>query len=74
MSNDVHTEDSAPPSVSQRPMSAIQAKYLKALCARAGRRYDPNLSDAEAVKLVEALQHETGSNPKVILKDDQASG
>jgi hypothetical protein len=74
MSNDVHNQDSAPPSVSQRPMSAIQAKYLKTLCARAGRRFDPTLSDAEAVKLTEQLQHETGHKPKNILKDDQAAG
>ena len=74
MSNNVHGEDSAPPSVSQRPMNAVQAKYLKTLCARAGTRFDPTLSDADAVKLIEELQHVTGLKPKSILKDDQASG
>lgn len=74
MSNDVQHEDAAPPSVSQRPMNAVQAKYLKTLCARAGTRYDPTLSDAEAVKLIEQLQHVTGLKPKNILRDDQSSG
>lgn len=74
MSNNVQTEDSAPLSVSQRPMNAVQAQYLKTLCARAGKRFDPSLSDAAAVKLIEQLQLETGYKPNVILKDDQASG
>jgi hypothetical protein len=67
-------KDRVPPSASQLPMSPAQAEYLKTLSARAGVRYNPKLSSAEAVKLIEKLQQQTGYKPKVILKDEQTDG
>jgi hypothetical protein len=40
-------------------MTGAQASYLKALCEEAGEPFDPNLSKAEASKLIDELQAKT---------------
>ena len=44
------------------PMTGPQASYLKTLLQQAGKAdaFDPHLSKAEASKLIEQLQAETG--------------
>jgi hypothetical protein len=41
-------------------MTGAQASYLKTLCEEAGTAFDPGLSKAEASKMIDALQAETG--------------
>jgi hypothetical protein len=41
-------------------MTGAQASYLKTLCEEAGAAFDPGLSKAEASKMIDALQAETG--------------
>jgi hypothetical protein len=41
-------------------MTGAQASYLKTLCEEAGEPFDPNLTKAEASKMIDALQSETG--------------
>lgn len=41
-------------------MTGAQASYLKTLCEEAGREFDPQLTKAEASKLIDELQAETG--------------
>lgn len=41
-------------------MTGAQASYLKTLCEEAGREFDLNLTKAEASKLIDELQAETG--------------
>ncbi len=41
-------------------MTGAQASYLKTLCEEAGQEFDPNLTKAEASKLIDELQAETG--------------
>jgi hypothetical protein len=38
------------------PMTGAQASYLKTLCEDVGESFDPNLTKAEASKLIEALR------------------
>jgi hypothetical protein len=60
--------------VSEQPMSAAQAKYLKSLSQEAGEPFDPSLSAADAAKLIVELQEKTGRKPPVILLDRQTDG
>jgi hypothetical protein len=41
-------------------MTGAQASYLNTLCDEAGKPFDPNLSKAEASKMIDALQAKTG--------------
>jgi hypothetical protein len=41
-------------------MTGAQASYLKTLCDEAGETFDPNLTKAEASKMIDALQGKTG--------------
>jgi hypothetical protein len=41
-------------------MTGAQASYLKTLCEEAGQQFDPNLSKAEASKMIDAMQARTG--------------
>jgi hypothetical protein len=41
-------------------MTGAQASYLKTLCEEAGTAFDPGLSKAEASKMIDALQAQTG--------------
>jgi hypothetical protein len=41
-------------------MTGAQASYLKTLCEEAGDTFDPELTKAEASKLIDALQCRTG--------------
>jgi hypothetical protein len=38
------------------PMTGAQASYLKTLCEDIGETFDPNLTKAEASKLIDALR------------------
>jgi hypothetical protein len=60
--------------VSDQPMSASQAKYLKSLSRAAGVPFDPNISAADAANLIAELQQKTGRQPPVILVDRQTDG
>lgn len=40
-------------------MTGAQASYLKTLCEEAGEAFDPNLTKAEASKMIDALQSTT---------------
>ena len=42
------------------PMTGPQRSYLETLAREAGVEVDPNLSKAEASKLIEELQQQTG--------------
>ncbi len=42
------------------PMTGPQASYLETLCQEAGVEFDPELSKADASKLIEELQDRTG--------------
>jgi hypothetical protein len=42
------------------PMTGPQASYLETLCREAGREFDPNLSKADASRLIDELQQQTG--------------
>jgi hypothetical protein len=42
------------------PMTGPQASYLRTLCQEAGREFDPNLSKADASRLIDELQSTTG--------------
>lgn len=42
------------------PMTGPQASYLQTLCREAGQEFDPNLTKAEASKLIDELQERTG--------------
>jgi hypothetical protein len=42
------------------PMTGPQASYLETLCREAGREFDPNLSKADASRLIHELQQQTG--------------
>jgi hypothetical protein len=41
-------------------MTGAQASYLKTLCEEAGTAFDPDLSKADASKMIDALQAQTG--------------
>jgi hypothetical protein len=41
-------------------MTGAQASYLKTLCEEAGAEFDPSLSKADASKMIDALQGQTG--------------
>ena len=41
-------------------MTGPQASYLKTLAQEAGEEFDPELTQAEASKKIDALRHETG--------------
>ena len=41
-------------------MTGPQASYLETLCTEAGVPFDPNLTKAEASKLIDELQQRTG--------------
>lgn len=41
-------------------MTGAQASYLKTLCEECGEDFDPDLTKAEASKLIDALQERTG--------------
>jgi len=41
-------------------MTGAQASYLKTLCEEAGAPFDPGLSKADASKMIDALQAQTG--------------
>jgi hypothetical protein len=41
-------------------MTGAQASYLKTLCEEAGEVFNPNLSKAEASKMIDTLQGKTG--------------
>ena len=41
-------------------MTGAQASYLKTLCEEAGTEFDPSLSKADASKMIDALQAQTG--------------
>jgi hypothetical protein len=41
-------------------MTGAQASYLKTLCEEAGTNFDPSLSKADASKMIDALQAQTG--------------
>jgi Protein of unknown function (DUF3072) len=42
------------------PMTGAQASYLKTLCEEADKAFDPDLSNAEASKRIDALRAKTG--------------
>jgi hypothetical protein len=42
------------------PMTGPQSSYLQTLCREAGREFDPSLSKADASKLIDELQSQTG--------------
>ncbi len=42
------------------PMTAPQASYLRTLCQEAGREFDENMTKAEASRLIDELQEQTG--------------
>ena len=42
------------------PMTGAQASYLETLSEEAGEEFDPELSEADASKKIDALQEETG--------------
>lgn len=42
------------------PMTGPQASYLKTLCQEAGETFDPDLSKADASRLIDELQARTG--------------
>ena len=42
------------------PMTGPQASYLRTLSREAGRELDPNLTKAQASKLIDELQQQTG--------------
>ena len=42
------------------PMTGPQASYLQTLCQEAGREFDANLTKAQASKLIDELQEQTG--------------
>jgi hypothetical protein len=42
------------------PMTGPQESYLRTLSREAGREFDPNLTKAEASKLIDELQEQTG--------------
>ena len=41
-------------------MTGAQASYLKTLCEEAGTPFDPELSKADASKMIDTLQAQTG--------------
>lgn len=41
-------------------MTGAQASYLQTLCEECGEEFDPDLTKAEASKLIDALQERTG--------------
>ncbi len=41
-------------------MTGAQASYLKTLCDEAGQTFDPNLTKADASKMIDRLQARTG--------------
>ncbi|WP_419757775.1 DUF3072 domain-containing protein [Acidisoma sp.] len=41
-------------------MTGAQASYLKTLCEEAGAAFDPSLSKADASKMIDSLQAQTG--------------
>ena len=42
------------------PMTGPQRSYLQTLCQEAGRDFDENLSKADASRLIDELQAQTG--------------
>ncbi len=44
----------------EEPMTGPQASYLQTLCREAGEEFDPALSKADASKLIDRLQEQTG--------------
>lgn len=44
----------------EEPMTGPQASYLQTLCREAGEAFDPALSKADASKLIDRLQEQTG--------------
>jgi hypothetical protein len=68
-------QDEALESVSvEPPMTKEQSAYLKALCEDAGEPFESGLSRAAATQRIEALQKQTGRQPKLILGNDQTDG
>ncbi|SFH14023.1 Protein of unknown function [Palleronia marisminoris] len=41
-------------------MTGAQASYLKTMCEEAGEEFNPDLTKAEASKLIDTLQERTG--------------
>jgi Protein of unknown function (DUF3072) len=41
------------------PMTGAQASYLKTLCEETGEAFDPNLSKADASKMIDRLKDES---------------
>ena len=70
MSTDPKTADLSVPSNAEKApddwttgdesMTGAQASYLKTLCEEAGEQFDPNLTKANASKMIDALQGKTG--------------
>ncbi|MBS0641819.1 MAG: DUF3072 domain-containing protein [Acetobacteraceae bacterium] len=70
MSNTPKTPDPAVPSNAEKDpddwttgdesMTGAQASYLKTLCEEAGEDFNPELTKAEASKMIDALQEKTG--------------
>ncbi|HEX2941423.1 MAG TPA: DUF3072 domain-containing protein [Rhodopila sp.] len=44
----------------EETMTGAQASYLKTLCEEAHEAFDPNLTKAEASKMIDTLQQKTG--------------
>ncbi len=44
----------------EEPMTGPQASYLQTLCREAGQEFNPQLSKADASKLIDELQARTG--------------
>lgn len=42
------------------PMTGAQASYVKTLCEEAKREFNPEMTKAEASKLIDELQEKTG--------------
>jgi hypothetical protein len=53
------------------PMTGAQASYLKTLCEDVGESFDPNLTKAEASKLIDALRER---DPRLTGKTAQDNG
>ncbi|HYZ21164.1 MAG TPA: DUF3072 domain-containing protein [Rhodopila sp.] len=62
-------DDNVPSNVEKDPddwitgeetMTGAQASYLKTLCEEAHEPFDPDLTKAEASKMIDALQQKTG--------------
>ena len=63
MSDDIPSNTEKDPdrwTTGQESMTGSQASYLQTLCDEAGEVFNPDLTKAEASKMIDALQQRTG--------------